>query len=139
MALALGFAAASSLFLPHNFTRFPKISTSSSSRGRCRVRHVSTVICFASDPQQLKQARQDLNDLIKTTRCNPLLIRVGWHDAGTYDTGIRVRVFFQWWSITGIRSSGKDLVFEVGVVSAKYPSSNFDESPDCEGSNHLSS
>jgi len=54
-------------------------------------------------------------------------------------TGIRVRVFFQWWSITGIRSSGKDLVFEVGVVSAKYPSSNFDESPDCEGSNHLSS
>lgn len=89
MALALGFAAASSLFLPHNFTRFPKISTSSSSRGRCRVRHVSTVICFASDPQQLKQARQDLNDLIKTTRCNPLLIRLGWHDCGTYDKNIQ--------------------------------------------------
>lgn len=54
-------------------------------------------------------------------------------------TGIRVRVFFSWWSISGIRSSGKDLVFEVGVASAKYPSSNFDESPDCEGSNLLSS
>lgn len=52
-------------------------------------------------------------------------------------TGIDVRVFFKWWSITGIRSSGKNLVFEVGVASAKYPSSNFDESPDCEGSNHL--
>lgn len=54
-------------------------------------------------------------------------------------SGIRVRVFFTWWSITGIRSSGKDLVFEVGVGSAKYPSSNFDESPDCEGSSHTSS
>lgn len=53
-------------------------------------------------------------------------------------TGISVRVFFKWWSITGIRSSGKDLVFEVGVASAKYPALNFDESPDCEGSNHLS-
>jgi len=55
-------------------------------------------------------------------------------------TGIRVRVFFfKWWSITGIRSNGNDLVFAVGVASAKYPSLNFDESPDFEGSNHLSS
>ena len=47
--------------------------------------------------------------------------------------GIRVRALFSWWSITGIRSTGEDLVFEVGMVSAKYPSKNFDESPDCEG------
>lgn len=47
--------------------------------------------------------------------------------------GIRVRALFKWWSITGIRSSGDDLVFEVGVVSARYPSKNFDESPACEG------
>ncbi|KAL7189561.1 hypothetical protein ACSBR1_039249 [Camellia fascicularis] len=47
--------------------------------------------------------------------------------------GIRVRAFFQWWSITGIKSSGDDLVFEVGMVSAKYPSNHFGESPDCEG------
>lgn len=47
--------------------------------------------------------------------------------------GIRVRAFFQWWSITGIRSNGDDLVFEVGVVSAKYPVKNFDVSPECEG------
>uniref|UniRef100_A0A2P2JPQ1 DUF538 family protein n=1 Tax=Rhizophora mucronata TaxID=61149 RepID=A0A2P2JPQ1_RHIMU len=47
--------------------------------------------------------------------------------------GIRVRAFFKWWSITGIRSSGENLVFEVGMVTAKYPSKNFDESPDCEG------
>ncbi|KAK7841685.1 uncharacterized protein LOC111988841 [Quercus suber] len=47
--------------------------------------------------------------------------------------GIRVRALFRWWSITGIRSTGEDLVFEVGMVTAKYPSKNFDESPDCEG------
>ncbi|XP_052198975.1 uncharacterized protein LOC127806044 [Diospyros lotus] len=47
--------------------------------------------------------------------------------------GIRVRAFFKWWSITGIRSSGDDLVFEVGMVTAKYPSKNFVESPACEG------
>lgn len=47
--------------------------------------------------------------------------------------GIRVRAFFQWWSITGIRASGENLVFEVGMVTAKYASKNFDESPGCEG------
>ncbi|KAL4334176.1 hypothetical protein GQ457_07G040540 [Hibiscus cannabinus] len=47
--------------------------------------------------------------------------------------GIRVRALFKWWSITGIRSSGDNLVFEVGMVTAKYPSKNFDESPFCEG------
>ncbi|CAH9131389.1 unnamed protein product [Cuscuta epithymum] len=47
--------------------------------------------------------------------------------------GISVRAFFKWWGITGIRSSGENLVFEVGMVTAKYPSMNFDESPACEG------
>ncbi|KAE9588209.1 hypothetical protein Lalb_Chr22g0352961 [Lupinus albus] len=52
--------------------------------------------------------------------------------------GIRVRAFFKWWSITGIRSSGDDIVFEVGMVTAKYSSKNFDESPACEGQNSSS-
>ncbi|KAE8675909.1 Fibronectin type III domain-containing protein isoform 1 [Hibiscus syriacus] len=47
--------------------------------------------------------------------------------------GIRVRALFKWWSITGIRSSGDNLVFEVGMVTAKYPAKNFGESPFCEG------
>lgn len=47
--------------------------------------------------------------------------------------GISVRAFFKWWGITGIRSNGQDLTFEVGMVTAKYPSKNFDESPECEG------
>ncbi|XP_059638090.1 uncharacterized protein LOC132280009 [Cornus florida] len=52
--------------------------------------------------------------------------------------GIRVRAFFSWWSITGIKSTGEDLVFEVGMVTAKYPSKNFDESPPCEGKHSAS-
>ncbi|CAN0925509.1 hypothetical protein LINGRAHAP2_LOCUS34802 [Linum grandiflorum] len=52
--------------------------------------------------------------------------------------GIRVRAFFQWWSITGIKSSDGDLVFEVGLVTAKYPSKNFDQSPQCEGKHSAS-
>ncbi|CAA7044745.1 unnamed protein product [Microthlaspi erraticum] len=47
--------------------------------------------------------------------------------------GIRVWAFFKYWYITGIRISGDNLVFEVGVASAKYPSKNFDDSLDCEG------
>ncbi|XP_074273848.1 uncharacterized protein LOC141597331 [Silene latifolia] len=48
--------------------------------------------------------------------------------------GIRVWAFFKWWSITGIKLSGdRDLVFEVGVVTAKYPKDKFGVAPDCEG------
>lgn len=43
---------------------------------------------FASDPEQLKKAREDIKELIKKTHCNPLLIRLGWHDAGTHDKNI---------------------------------------------------
>ncbi|GJW66585.1 hypothetical protein Tco_0056140 [Tanacetum coccineum] len=47
--------------------------------------------------------------------------------------GIKVKALFQWWGITGIKVSGENLVFEVGSLSAKYPSKNFDEVPVCVG------
>ena len=47
--------------------------------------------------------------------------------------GISVRAFFKWWSITGIRSSGDNLVFEVGGITVKYPIKNFDSTLPCEG------
>ncbi|KAI3416986.1 uncharacterized protein J3R85_014825 [Psidium guajava] len=53
--------------------------------------------------------------------------------------GIRVRAFFRWWSINGIKSSGENLVFEVGGISAKYPSNNFNEAPACDGRKRASS
>ncbi|GAA0141139.1 hypothetical protein LIER_02353 [Lithospermum erythrorhizon] len=53
--------------------------------------------------------------------------------------GISVRAFYKWWGITGIKISGEDLVFEVGLVTAKYPKKNFGEVPQCEGGKHSSS
>lgn len=47
--------------------------------------------------------------------------------------GINVKAFFRWWGITGIKMSGKDLTFEVGVLSAKYPADKFGDTPACEG------
>lgn len=34
---------------------------------------------------ELRAARADLEELIRSASCNPILIRLGWHDAGTYD------------------------------------------------------
>ncbi|KAI4376631.1 hypothetical protein MLD38_014372 [Melastoma candidum] len=48
--------------------------------------------------------------------------------------GIKVRALFRNWAITGIRASDDDLVFEVGMVTAKYPKKSFVEAPYCEGS-----
>ncbi|KAF8696786.1 hypothetical protein HU200_036419 [Digitaria exilis] len=45
--------------------------------------------------------------------------------------GIRVRAFFRWWSITGIRADEDQLVFEVGSVSAKFPARDFNASLEC--------
>ncbi|KAL3532424.1 hypothetical protein ACH5RR_005945 [Cinchona calisaya] len=47
--------------------------------------------------------------------------------------GIGVRAFFRWWGITGIRSNGQDLTFEVGYITKSFPSKTFDQSPECEG------
>ncbi|KAJ0025908.1 hypothetical protein Pint_08147 [Pistacia integerrima] len=44
--------------------------------------------CAASDPDQLKSAREDIKELLKTKFCHPILVRLGWHDAGTYNKNI---------------------------------------------------
>jgi len=46
------------------------------------------VVAFASDPTQLKGAKEAIRELIKSKHCNPILIRLGWHDAGTFDKNI---------------------------------------------------
>lgn len=52
-------------------------------RGRADV--VRTVEAIASDPGQLRAAREDIKELLRETYCHPILIRLGWHDAGTFD------------------------------------------------------
>ncbi|XP_042516002.1 LOW QUALITY PROTEIN: probable L-ascorbate peroxidase 6, chloroplastic/mitochondrial [Macadamia integrifolia] len=49
---------------------------------------VVTPTCFASDSEQLISAREDIKELLKTTFCHPILVRIGWHDSGTYDKNI---------------------------------------------------
>ncbi|EXB60099.1 L-ascorbate peroxidase T [Morus notabilis] len=44
--------------------------------------------CAASDTEQLKSAREDIKQLLKNTFCHPILVRLGWHDAGTYNKNI---------------------------------------------------
>jgi catalase (peroxidase I) len=35
--------------------------------------------------EQLQGAKAEIEKLVTTTSCGPILIRLGWHDAGTYD------------------------------------------------------
>ncbi|KAL5213110.1 hypothetical protein ABZP36_023957 [Zizania latifolia] len=42
----------------------------------------------ASDAAQLKSAREDIKELLKTTYCHPIMVRLGWHDSGTHDKNI---------------------------------------------------
>ncbi|KAI5082523.1 hypothetical protein GOP47_0002266, partial [Adiantum capillus-veneris] len=50
-------------------------------------------------------------------------------------SGITVKVFFIWWSISSITVSDENLVFKVGPASASYAITNFDENPVCAESN----
>ena len=38
------------------------------------------------DVDQLKAAKQDVLKLLEEKKCGPLLIRLAWHDSGTFDT-----------------------------------------------------
>ncbi|KAL6650590.1 hypothetical protein ACP70R_009515 [Stipagrostis hirtigluma subsp. patula] len=52
------------------------------------VRCMATATSAASDAAQLKAAREDIRELLRTTHCHPILVRLGWHDSGTYDKNI---------------------------------------------------
>jgi len=47
--------------------------------------------------------------------------------------GITVKALYYWWSITGIAvRDDHSLYFEIGILSASFPYSNFDDPPICE-------
>ncbi|KAM3308723.1 putative L-ascorbate peroxidase 6, chloroplastic/mitochondrial [Capsicum chacoense] len=75
----------SSPLLSHVF-RYQKQSLVRVSSGSFST--VASTKCAASDPDQLKSAREDIKELLKTKFCHPILVRLGWHDAGTYNKNI---------------------------------------------------
>ncbi|WVZ75048.1 hypothetical protein U9M48_023143 [Paspalum notatum var. saurae] len=65
-----------------------RLSQKVAGRGRAGAA-LRVVRCMAaSDAAQLKSAREDIRDILKTTYCHPILVRLGWHDSGTYDNNI---------------------------------------------------
>ena len=40
---------------------------------------------MAVDTTVYEAVKKDLLELIRTKKCNPLMIRLAWHDSGTYD------------------------------------------------------
>lgn len=53
-----------------------------------KTRGVAMVRALASDPEQLRAAREDLKTILREKYCHPILIRLGWHDAGTFDKNV---------------------------------------------------
>ncbi|MBA0625898.1 hypothetical protein Godav_003646 [Gossypium davidsonii] len=76
------FSPLSSHFSPHQRRSAVHVS---SSRG---FGTVASPKCAASNPDQLKSAREDLKRLLNSQFCHPILVRLGWHDAGTYNKNI---------------------------------------------------
>ncbi|CAA7013422.1 unnamed protein product [Microthlaspi erraticum] len=81
---SLRIVSSSSLF-PHSSLIQKKYPINVTNRGS------STGIspkCAASDAAQLKSAKEDIKVLLRTKFCHPILVRLGWHDAGTYNKNI---------------------------------------------------
>ncbi|KAF7087314.1 hypothetical protein CFC21_090515 [Triticum aestivum] len=81
---------------PSRFSQVPRFSPLPAAR-RARggagaagvVPRLRAVRCMAaSEAAQLKSAREDIKEILKTTYCHPILVRLGWHDSGTYDKNI---------------------------------------------------
>jgi L-ascorbate peroxidase len=53
----------------------------------------------AVNVSELRAAKQEISELIQSKYCNPILIRLGWHDAGTFD---KVRFYSETKVLVGI-------------------------------------
>lgn len=58
------------------------------SRASARPAARRCVVKCAVNVEQLSAARQEVADLIKSKHCNPILVRLAWHDSGTYDKNV---------------------------------------------------
>ncbi|CAI5508850.1 unnamed protein product [Closterium sp. Naga37s-1] len=78
-------AALTSDFLPSR----PRQALRAATGRKPRATSVRPGHVFASaDVAQLRGAREAIKDIITSKSCNPILIRLGWHDAGTFDKSV---------------------------------------------------
>ncbi|KAJ1685855.1 hypothetical protein LUZ63_017245 [Rhynchospora breviuscula] len=77
------------LSLPHVSSLHVGFSQQGGLKSIMATRAMSSTVSAASDPAQLKSAKEDIKELLKTKFCHPILVRLGWHDAGTYDKTIQ--------------------------------------------------
>ncbi|KAJ7524942.1 hypothetical protein O6H91_17G028700 [Diphasiastrum complanatum] len=52
------------------------------------VRGILTSASSSSNVEQLRGAREQVKEIINKYHCNPILVRLAWHDAGTYDKNV---------------------------------------------------
>ncbi|KAE8656328.1 L-ascorbate peroxidase T [Hibiscus syriacus] len=74
-----------SLAFSHLSSQFSRHQVSPSRR----FSSVASPKCAASYTDQLKGAREDIRELLKSKYCHPILVRLGWHDAGTYNKNVK--------------------------------------------------
>uniref|UniRef100_A0A0E0KQV2 L-ascorbate peroxidase n=1 Tax=Oryza punctata TaxID=4537 RepID=A0A0E0KQV2_ORYPU len=67
----------------------PQKAKAAGSGRSVRCMAASAAAAVASDAAELKAAREDIRELLETTHCHPILVRLGWHDSGTYDKNIK--------------------------------------------------
>jgi L-ascorbate peroxidase len=56
--------------------------------GRSSLKLSMSASVSAEKVQQLKECKQALAELLDKTNANPLMVRLAWHDSGTYDKAI---------------------------------------------------
>ncbi|KAI5668660.1 hypothetical protein M9H77_18513 [Catharanthus roseus] len=78
----------SSPLVSHLFLSQKRAGRGSLWSGRSTYGTAPSPKCFASNPEQLKSAREDIKELLRSKFCHPILVRLGWHDAGTYNKNI---------------------------------------------------
>lgn len=59
--------------------------------------------------QKLRELREELKKFIDENNCNPILVRLAWHDSGTYDRTIGVNKFPQCGGANGSIRFGQEL------------------------------
>ena len=56
------------------------------------VLSLSAAVNWQTKREALREAKKDVEELIKSKHCNPIVVRLAWHDSGSYDKVLRRRL-----------------------------------------------